>query len=104
MPLGEALRASAVRRPDTIALQVEDRSWTYAEFDVATDRFAARLDEDGYYWFVGRTKEIIVRAGSNISPQLRTATTATAPAWPDGAAPAATCHPRPGSSCSRAPA
>jgi len=28
----------------------------------------ARLDEDGYYWFVGRTKEIIVRAGSNISP------------------------------------
>ncbi len=28
----------------------------------------ARRDEDGYYWFVGRTKEIIIRAGSNISP------------------------------------
>ena len=28
----------------------------------------ARRDEDGFYWFVGRTKEIIVRGGSNISP------------------------------------
>lgn len=27
-----------------------------------------RVDADGYYWFVGRKKEIIVRAGSNISP------------------------------------
>jgi long-chain acyl-CoA synthetase len=27
-----------------------------------------RVDEDGYYWFVGRKKEIIVRGGSNISP------------------------------------
>jgi long-chain acyl-CoA synthetase len=27
-----------------------------------------RVDEDGYYWFVGRAKEIIVRGGSNISP------------------------------------
>ena len=27
-----------------------------------------RLDEDGYYWFMGRKKEIIIRAGSNISP------------------------------------
>ena len=26
-------------------------------------------DSDGYYWFRGRMKEIIVRAGSNISPQ-----------------------------------
>jgi long-chain acyl-CoA synthetase len=25
-------------------------------------------DSDGYYWFVGRSKEIIVRGGSNISP------------------------------------
>lgn len=29
----------------------------------------ARRDEDGYYWFVGRKKEIIIRGGSNISPQ-----------------------------------
>jgi long-chain acyl-CoA synthetase len=28
----------------------------------------ARRDEDGYYWFVGRKKEIIIRGGSNISP------------------------------------
>lgn len=28
----------------------------------------AHVDEDGYYWFVGRKKEIIIRAGSNISP------------------------------------
>jgi long-chain acyl-CoA synthetase len=28
----------------------------------------ARRDEDGYYWFVGRRKEIIIRGGSNISP------------------------------------
>lgn len=27
-----------------------------------------RRDRDGYYWFVGRRKEIIVRGGSNISP------------------------------------
>lgn len=28
----------------------------------------ARQDEDGYFWFVGRKKEIIIRGGSNISP------------------------------------
>ncbi len=28
----------------------------------------ARIDDDGYYWFMGRKKEIIIRAGSNISP------------------------------------
>ncbi len=29
----------------------------------------ARRDADGYYWFAGRKKEIIVRGGSNIAPQ-----------------------------------
>jgi long-chain acyl-CoA synthetase len=29
----------------------------------------ARCDSDGYYWFAGRKKEIIVRGGCNISPQ-----------------------------------
>jgi long-chain acyl-CoA synthetase len=29
----------------------------------------ASRDADGYYWFQGRKKEIIIRAGSNISPQ-----------------------------------
>jgi long-chain acyl-CoA synthetase len=28
-----------------------------------------RIDADGYFWFMGRKKEIIIRAGSNISPQ-----------------------------------
>jgi long-chain acyl-CoA synthetase len=28
-----------------------------------------RRDEDGFIWFKGRSKEIIIRAGSNISPQ-----------------------------------
>jgi long-chain acyl-CoA synthetase len=29
----------------------------------------ARVDADGFYWFSGRKKEIIVRGGSNVSPQ-----------------------------------
>jgi long-chain acyl-CoA synthetase len=29
----------------------------------------AHCDEDGYYWFAGRKKEVIIRGGSNISPQ-----------------------------------
>jgi acyl-CoA synthetase (AMP-forming)/AMP-acid ligase II len=29
----------------------------------------ARSDRDDYYWFAGRKKEIIIRGGSNISPQ-----------------------------------
>jgi long-chain acyl-CoA synthetase len=28
-----------------------------------------RCDADGYFWFMGRKKEIIIRCGSNISPQ-----------------------------------
>jgi long-chain acyl-CoA synthetase len=29
----------------------------------------ARCDGDGYFWFAGRIKQIIIRGGSNISPQ-----------------------------------
>ena len=29
----------------------------------------ARADEDGYLWFFGRKKQMIVHDGSNISPQ-----------------------------------
>jgi len=29
----------------------------------------ARQDGDGFYWFAGRSKEIIIRGGSNVSPQ-----------------------------------
>ena len=28
----------------------------------------ARVDEDGYLWFMGRKRDIIVRGGSNVSP------------------------------------
>ena len=35
---------------------------------VHTGDLASR-DRDGYYWFKGRKKQIIIRAGSNISPQ-----------------------------------
>ncbi len=28
----------------------------------------ARIDEDGWYWFVSRSKELIIRGGSNIAP------------------------------------
>ena len=29
----------------------------------------AHVDDDGFYWFAGRKKEIIIRGGSNVSPQ-----------------------------------
>lgn len=29
----------------------------------------AKQDADGFYWFAGRSKEIIIRGGSNVSPQ-----------------------------------
>ena len=28
-----------------------------------------RVDEDGYFWFCGRKKQIIIHDGSNICPQ-----------------------------------
>jgi len=47
--------------PDATALAVRD-GWLYTG-DLAYQ------DEDGYFWFSGRKKEIIIRGGSNISPQ-----------------------------------
>jgi long-chain acyl-CoA synthetase len=50
--------------------------WNDAEATAATVRDGwlytgdlARVDEDGYYWFAGRKKEIIIRGGSNVAPQ-----------------------------------
>jgi long-chain acyl-CoA synthetase len=49
----------------------QDADATSAAFDNGWFRTGdlARIDSDGYYWFAGRKKEIIVRGGSNISPQ-----------------------------------
>jgi long-chain acyl-CoA synthetase len=47
--------------PDATARLFED-GW------LRTGDLASR-DEDGYYWFKGRLKQLIIRGGSNISPQ-----------------------------------
>ncbi len=47
--------------PDATRVALHD-GWLY------TGDLASR-DADGYYWFRGRKKEIVIRAGSNISPQ-----------------------------------
>jgi long-chain acyl-CoA synthetase len=47
--------------PEATAATVRD-GWLYTG-DLA------RVDEDGYYWFAGRKKEIIIRGGSNVAPQ-----------------------------------
>jgi len=43
--------------------------WNDPEATVETIRDLAHEDEDGYIWFDGRKKEVIIRGGSNISPQ-----------------------------------
>jgi long-chain acyl-CoA synthetase len=50
--------------------------WNDAEATAATIRDGwlhtgdlVRMDEDGYVWFSGRKKEIIIRGGSNVAPQ-----------------------------------
>jgi long-chain acyl-CoA synthetase len=47
--------------PEATAATVRD-GWLYTG-DLA------RMDDDGYYWFAGRKKEIIIRGGSNVAPQ-----------------------------------
>lgn len=47
--------------PDATARLFED-SWLHTG-DLASS------DEDGFYWFKGRLKQLIIRGGSNISPQ-----------------------------------
>ncbi|HWC96399.1 MAG TPA: AMP-binding protein [Candidatus Sulfopaludibacter sp.] len=49
----------------------DDRAAADATFDEGWLRTGdlVRRDADGFYWFEGRLKQIIVRGGSNISPQ-----------------------------------
>jgi long-chain acyl-CoA synthetase len=49
----------------------DDPHATAAAFDDGWLRTGdlVRRDADGYFWFEGRVKQIIVRGGSNISPQ-----------------------------------
>jgi long-chain acyl-CoA synthetase len=49
----------------------DDPKATAATFDDGWLRTGdlVRRDADGYYWFEGRAKQIIIRGGSNISPQ-----------------------------------
>lgn len=49
------------RDPEATAATIRD-GWLYTG-DLA------RRDEDGYYWFAGRLKQLIIRGGSNIAPQ-----------------------------------
>ncbi|MEM6580494.1 MAG: class I adenylate-forming enzyme family protein, partial [Pseudomonadota bacterium] len=60
----------AIKIPSATVGYWEDEAASSALFDngwlLSGD--LARVDEDGYYWFVGRKKLIIVRRGSNIAP------------------------------------
>jgi long-chain acyl-CoA synthetase len=60
-----------VRSPGTCIGYWNDPAATRAALDdgwLHTGDLVSR-DAEGYYWFRGRAKEIIIRAGSNISPQ-----------------------------------
>jgi long-chain acyl-CoA synthetase len=57
---GEAVTVGYWNDPEVTAASLQDGWLRTGDL--------ARQDEDGYYWFVGRKKEIIIRGGSNISP------------------------------------
>lgn len=58
---GAAIMLGYWNDPDATAETIRD-GWLYTG-DLAHE------DEDGYIWFDGRKKEVIIRGGSNISPQ-----------------------------------
>src|SRR3984893_1797833 len=99
MLIWNQLKARAAAHPDKRALACGDIALTYAQFAAQVERVAhawlrqglqpgdrialhmrngielaacyylVEIDADGFVWFRGRKKEIIVRGGSNISPQ-----------------------------------
>jgi len=59
-----------VRSPDTMLGYWDDKAHTA---EVLRDGWLrtgdiAGCDEDGWYWFVGRSKQLIIRGGSHIAP------------------------------------
>jgi hypothetical protein len=64
---------------------------------VVGDRDLARRDADGWYWFVGRRKEIIIRGASNIAPgEIESVLASILPSPPPASsAPRRTRRPRP---------
>ena len=62
----------AVRRPDPVMFLEywDDPSATAAKFigDWCLTGDLARIDEDGYFWFVGRNDDVITSAGYRIGP------------------------------------
>lgn len=74
----EALMAGYWRDPEATAAAIRD-GW------LSTGDIAYR-DAEGWYWFVGRAKEIIVRGGSNVSPLEVEAALASHPAVREAAA------------------
>jgi long-chain acyl-CoA synthetase len=60
-----------VQSPGSCVEYWDDSRATHAAFDDGWLRTGdlVRRDADGYFWFEGRAKQIIIRGGSNISPQ-----------------------------------
>jgi acyl-coenzyme A synthetase/AMP-(fatty) acid ligase len=54
--------------PDEVCGMTEIMRCTARACIPATWRGAARRGADGFLWFAGRTKDIIIRGGSNTSP------------------------------------
>jgi long-chain acyl-CoA synthetase len=70
VPLG-AVGEIQIRGPHLMNGYWQDPDATQAAFQNGWFRSGdlATRDADGFYWFAGRKKEIIIRGGSNISPQ-----------------------------------
>ena len=71
MPFRKGAGRAADSQPGTLLrLLAESRSDRRGRARrLVLHRRSVSRDADGYYWFRGRLKEIIVRGGSNISPQ-----------------------------------